>query len=253
MREIEKNYSYSRNNNYLSRYNSKKSKAKGIFRKPDRKTIEKTANQLIASTIIALIIIVAANFNNPFIVKAVDSVKWVVVTNYDFSAAANNIIPSISNIVTGISSKINGEDAVDVSSNSVSIMIIPVDGKITSGFGTREDPINIGKKEQHNGIDIDGVDGTPIKCALDGTVTKIEESDTLGRVVRVKHSDGLETLYGHCSEILVDENQTVKQGEIIAKIGHTGNVTAPHLHFEVIKDSKGIDPLSVIGGSVEAR
>lgn len=257
MREAERNYGYNKSNSYLNRYTSKHPKNNKLIKKPDKKTIEKIFNQFIISSVIALLIIIIANFKEPFIVKAIDSVKWAVGSNYDFKTAVNDIIPVIGSRINEISISINGlfnnDAAIETSSQAVSIMIIPVDGKITSGFGMREDPINSGKQEEHTGIDIDGAEGTPIGCALDGVVVKVEENETMGRTVRIKHLNGLETIYGHCSEILVDENKSVKQGDYIAKIGHTGVVTAPHLHFEVLREGVPVDPLSVIGGIVEAR
>jgi murein DD-endopeptidase MepM/ murein hydrolase activator NlpD len=124
-------------------------------------------------------------------------------------------------------------------------MIMPIDGQVTSEFGMRMDPIS-NENAQHNGIDIAGEIGTPIKAAMDGIVVKVEESKTMGRSIRLSHGNGLETVYGHCSEILMDENQAVKQGDFIAKVGDTGLVTSAHLHFEVIKDGMQIDPMSIV-------
>ena len=146
--------------------------------------------------------------------------------------------------------KMNNGEAVYT---GASVMIMPVNGTITSNFGEREKPSEAGVNELHTGLDIAGDEGTPIKAALDGIVSKLEENNTLGRAVIIKHANGIETLYGHCSEILVTENDTVRQGDYIAKIGHTGNATAPHIHFEVLINGKPVDPLSVIGGIYEQK
>lgn len=257
--EMERNFGYNRNNSYLNRYSPKKPRQNKGTGKFDRKRIEKIANQLIVSGIICLIVITLSNFDNQFINKVVHGARWVVVTDYDFKAAAANLqamIPGIgsnlNNLPGTVDSLMGKTDTVDVMSSGASLMIMPVDGIITSGFGTRQDPITQ-KTAEHWGIDIDGEIGEPIKAAMEGTVVKIEESKSLGRSVILKHSDGIETLYGHCSEILVDENQTVEKGDYIAKVGDTGEVTSAHLHFEVRRDGKLIDPLSMMEGIKELK
>lgn len=260
MREVERNYGYTRNNSYLNRYTSKKSKTRKGMGKFDKKTVERLVNQLIVSAVICLVIIIISNFQGALINKLMGGIGWVVGSNYDFKNAAatvrSSFVPGFDNKLEDVSGTVNGlfgkTDAVDVSASNVSVMIMPVDGKITSGFGRREDPISH-KMAEHYGIDIAGEKGTPIKAAMDGVVVKIEENKTMGRAVTLKHSGGLETLYGHCSEILVDEDQNVKQGDYIAKVGDTGEVTSAHLHFEVRQDGKAIDPLSIFEGVKEPK
>lgn len=256
---MEKNYGYNRNNSYLSRYNAHRSKTnKG--RNIDQKTITRVANQFIVSLSICLVVIILANFNGTFPEKVIGGVKWVVGTDYDFKKTVNSIKNTY---VSGINDKIKSlqegrdnllgqTDAVDASSGSVSLMVMPVEGTITSPFGMRNDPIT-NKQGEHAGIDIAGDKGTPIMAAMDGIVTKIQETSTLGRSVTLVHSGGIETIYGHCSEILVDENQVVKQGDYIAKVGDTGVVTAPHLHFEVRRDGVPIDPMELMPGVMEHK
>jgi len=258
---MERNYGYGRNNSYLNRYASKKTKNKKGLKNIDKDMINRIANQFIVSAVISLLIVVLSNFSSPFVDKIIVGAKWIAGTDYDFKAAASSIktklIPEIDSKLKGISgtagSLLGKGQAVDTSSGSTSDMIMPVDGQITSVFGTRVDPISNEGNEQHKGIDIAGEKGAPIKAALDGVVIKIGENNSIGRSVRVKHDNGLETLYGHCSEILVNENQMVKQGEYIAKVGDTGLVTAAHLHFEVIKDGKQVDPLSILQGVKELK
>jgi murein DD-endopeptidase MepM/ murein hydrolase activator NlpD len=113
---------------------------------------------------------------------------------------------------------------------------------VTSEFGYRIDPIN-GGDDNHTGIDIKMPLGTNIMAVKDGTVTKVVYSDSgYGNRVIIDHGDGLETLYAHCSRILVEEGQEVKQGDVIAKVGSSGKSTGPHLHFEVRVDGKAVNP-----------
>ncbi|HBM80561.1 MAG: M23 family metallopeptidase [Clostridiales bacterium] len=253
MREIERNYSI-RKSDYLSRYSSRYGK-RGVKR-IDKKTIEKIINQFIVSAVIALVIIIISNIKTPFITDFIKNVKWVAHEDYDFkgqfSVFFQKTIPGLTENVKKIPDSILGKNS-SVNTSSDNMMIIPVDGEITSAFGIRNNPVEPGSSEMHGGIDIAASDGTPIKAAMGGTVENVGEDKSLGRMVKIKHDGGLETVYGHCSEILVNKGQSVKQGDIIAKVGHTGNVTGPHVHFEVIKDGTKIDPLNEIRNTAELK
>ncbi len=121
-------------------------------------------------------------------------------------------------------------------------MIAPVTGKITSGFGMRADPIT-NQLTNHTGIDIDAPIGTEVKAALDGVVMLVDEQNQyLGKVIVIRHANDVRTVYAHLSEILVNVEDQVKQGDIIGKTGDTGKTTAPHLHFEVWENGKPVDP-----------
>ncbi|WP_330590641.1 M23 family metallopeptidase [Lacrimispora defluvii] len=104
---------------------------------------------------------------------------------------------------------------------------------VTSEFGGRTDPLT-GAWAGHSGIDLGASKGTSIRAAQAGTVkTVVYGSTGYGYYLTIDHGGGLVTLYGHCSEILVREGQTVKAGETVAKVGSTGRSTGNHLHFEV--------------------
>jgi len=114
---------------------------------------------------------------------------------------------------------------------------------ISSGYGMRYHPI-LKKNKMHTGIDIPAQAGTDILAANDGKVIVASWQTGYGNTVIIDHGGGIATLYSHCSKILVKEGQTVKRGEVIAKVGSTGWSTGPHLHFEVIKDGKTVDPMT---------
>lgn len=121
----------------------------------------------------------------------------------------------------------------------------PLDGdyRISSGFGARTDPIN-GVVKTHGGTDIAAAQGTPILAAADGAVEIAGyNAGGYGYYVKIAHGDGYETLYGHCSVLLVSAGQTVKQGQVIAKVGSTGHSTGPHLHFEVRYNRSKVNPM----------
>lgn len=111
--------------------------------------------------------------------------------------------------------------------------LIPLKGKITSHFGVRNDPFS-GKKARHEGTDIAAPKGTDILAAAGGTVSYIGyDEDGYGKYFKISHSDDISTLYAHCSEILVKKGEKVEAGQIVAKVGSTGQSTGNHLHFEI--------------------
>ncbi len=118
----------------------------------------------------------------------------------------------------------------------------PAQGRISSKFGRRESPLTGKPNEVHNGVDIVVGDGTPVIAMADGVVTKKSSSKWFGNFFFIQHADGYESLYAHCSEILVEPGNSVEGGQLVAKSGHSGLVTGPHLHFGIKKDGKWIDP-----------
>ena len=114
----------------------------------------------------------------------------------------------------------------------------PVRGRVINGFG----PKTTGT--QNDGINVAVPEGTPIKAAEDGVVAYAgNELKSYGNLVLIRHSNGYVTAYAHASEIMVKRDEPIKRGQVIAKSGQTGNVTAPQLHFEIRKGSSPVDPM----------
>ncbi|MFD2045689.1 peptidoglycan DD-metalloendopeptidase family protein [Ornithinibacillus salinisoli] len=113
--------------------------------------------------------------------------------------------------------------------------------KITSDFGLRSDPINR-TDSLHTGIDIRGNFGTPVYATAGGTVIKAEYYGGYGNTIMIRHSNAYQTIYGHLSEIKVEQGDKVKKGELIGSIGSTGRSTGPHLHYEIVKHGEPVDP-----------
>ncbi len=118
----------------------------------------------------------------------------------------------------------------------------PYYGVLTSNFGYRK----FGGGENHKGIDLAGPTGSPIVASDGGTVTFAGTKSGYGLTVMISHGGGVETLYGHCSKLLVKVGQAVAKGEQIAKVGSTGRSTGPHLHFEVRVGGKAVSPWKYI-------
>lgn len=145
------------------------------------------------------------------------------------------------------------DEVFDLAKNKANMMscipaIIPVKGgatKVGSGFGYRIHPI-YKTMQMHTGVDIIVPRGTPIYATGDGTV-EFNRAGTLsgyGIVVVINHGFGYETLYGHMSRMVATTGQKVKRGQLIGYVGSTGMSTAPHLHYEVIKNGKKINPVN---------
>lgn len=125
-------------------------------------------------------------------------------------------------------------------------MMWPLNGPITSEFGWRTHPI-YGTPKYHSGLDIGGDYGEPICAAAAGTVIHSGWISGYGYAVIIDHGGGLTTLYGHNEELLVYVGQVVKQGQVIAHCGSTGNSTGPHCHFEVRQDGEAVSPYDYLG------
>jgi murein DD-endopeptidase MepM/ murein hydrolase activator NlpD len=125
-------------------------------------------------------------------------------------------------------------------------MATPTDGTISSNFGVRRDPIS-GLTKFHEGIDIAAPAGDSIKTPLAGRVISSSTVAGYGNMVEVDHGDGLVTRYAHNSVNLVAPGDEVQAGQSIALIGNTGHSTGPHLHFEVRKGGKPVDPRILLG------
>jgi murein DD-endopeptidase MepM/ murein hydrolase activator NlpD len=126
-------------------------------------------------------------------------------------------------------------------------LLWPVEAPVTSPFGRREG-------YPHEGIDLGVPDGTAVRAAAAGQVVVAgERLSGYGRLLVVDHGDGLSTVYAHNSELLVAEGDRVASGQVIALSGHTGRVTAPHVHFEVRRDGEAVDPLPLLGARPAPR
>lgn len=117
--------------------------------------------------------------------------------------------------------------------------------RFTSGFGYRRDP-KTGGRRMHNGSDFAGPTGTDIFATADGVVTYAGWQSGFGRLVKIQHAFGIETLYAHNSRIRVKKGQRVSRGDHIADMGSTGRSTGTHLHYEVRVNGRPVNPMTYI-------
>lgn len=126
-----------------------------------------------------------------------------------------------------------------------SVEAMPASWPLTErGFVTRE---HLGRVPgEHPGIDIAVEEGSYIRAAGAGVVERAGADPIYGNYVRIRHADGYQSVYGHASELFVRPDDTVQRHEVIALTGNTGTSTAPHLHFEILKDGAPVDPRTLI-------
>jgi murein DD-endopeptidase MepM/ murein hydrolase activator NlpD len=136
-------------------------------------------------------------------------------------------------------------------SRSLSERVMPsgrpiTDGWLSSRFGKRNDPFT-GKRAHHKGLDFAGKKGSDVVAVGDGVITWSGRRSGYGNLVEINHGNGYATRYGHNQRNLVKVGDTVKKGELIALMGSSGRSTGPHVHFEVLRNGKAVNPSRYIG------
>ena len=119
-------------------------------------------------------------------------------------------------------------------------------GWISSGFGERNDPFT-GEREQHSGLDFAGTRGTDVLSVASGVVIWAANRSGYGNTVEIDHGNGYRTRYAHSDKLMVEAGDHVSTGQVIALLGSTGRASAPHVHFEVLKDGARINPARFVG------
>ena len=122
-------------------------------------------------------------------------------------------------------------------------LIVPTTGTVTSGYGKREATDII--SANHAGIDIGATVGTEIIAAMEGTVEEVSSYGDYGNHLKITNGE-VSTLYAHCSKILVNKGDYITQGQKIAEVGNTGRTTGPHLHFEISRSGRTVDPAQIL-------
>lgn len=227
-------------------------KVSGVVMKSDGVNIGVVASEEIGNKAIEIV-------KERYLAKTkVKGIKTVVVNNkityekttcneseiYSAEALSNKIIENNNNKNNVISFTIVKEsEAMPVVSSPKEKLVTlnsslhtPTVGWLTSYFGVRDGIM-------HKGIDVAANLGTPIEAALDGKVSFSGIQNGYGKVVKIDHGNGMETIYAHCNKLYVNAGETIKKGTHIADVGSTGDSTGPHLHFEVKVNGNPVDPL----------
>lgn len=179
-------------------------------------------------------------------------------TNANLMEISGDMLATVSGDVSGESGDVSGDlelisavegvnqlldDAEFVKNNYE--LVLPVSGTVTSNFGCRVADNNM-ISSYHTGIDIGANTGTAIYAAHTGKVTMAKTFSSYGKCIMIEDGD-LKTVYAHCSSINVSEGQNVNKGDLIGKVGMTGNATGPHLHLEIRYQGRFINPADVFG------
>jgi murein DD-endopeptidase MepM/ murein hydrolase activator NlpD len=212
--------------------------------------------QLLISVMIFVIVFCAKLINTSVTNFITDKIKWVLSWNMDI----NDIYGQINDIIAGednpqgsmeaetkedIIEENKGGNLYENADDAGLEFILPVEGSVASYFGEMIDPVtNI--ISFHSGIDIEGHGISDIKAVEDGEVIEVSECREYGKYLKIKHAGGIITLYAHCSKIFVEEGTKTAKGGIIAEIGNDKIAVGTHLHFEVWKDGKPVDPLEFV-------
>lgn len=238
----------------------KKDKKSRKFKCLSKKTIA-----VLTLSAVVLIIHLAAN-NAPVVLQSVFAVSNSNYFNSQDSAKSispdepltvdddlTDVFLDAEEIDSGVSATYNGKldipanvrlDKIDFGSDFCK----PLDSaSVTSLFDYRVNPVT-GRYVFHTGIDLGAAQGANIYAMQSGRVIRAAYDSGYGNFVVIEHSNGIRTLYAHCSKLKVKAGETVKKGQVIALVGSTGNSTGPHLHLEFRKDNQRYDPEWVIGG-----
>ncbi|MBD7913008.1 MULTISPECIES: peptidoglycan DD-metalloendopeptidase family protein [Clostridium] len=141
---------------------------------------------------------------------------------------------------------INGNSNVDNKISNGEGFLKPANGAVTSPYGPRVHPI-FGTNGFHTGVDFGAPNNSSIYASKSGRIVFAGVQSGYGNTVIIDHGGGVQTLYAHCSSILVSYGQNVARGQVVAKVGSTGNSTGPHLHFEVRINGKHTNPMQYLG------
>ncbi len=155
------------------------------------------------------------------------------------SAADTNVMETAGRPQTDVLAVTYGKNQEGPVTLSVLLKSPVENGTVTSTFGERDG-------EFHQGLDLAVSADTPITASLTGTVAKVEEDVSYGKYVLLNHGNGIETRYAHCSEITVQQGDFVKVGDMIAKVGSTGESTGPHVHLELLIHGTPYNPQTVL-------
>jgi len=118
-------------------------------------------------------------------------------------------------------------------------------GWLSSYYGVRKDPFN-GKPTMHKGVDFAGKEDTAIIATASGVVTWASKRYGYGNLIEINHGEGLTTRYGHNKNLLVSVGDVVNKGQKIARMGSTGRSTGPHVHYEILRNNRQIDPIKFV-------
>jgi murein DD-endopeptidase MepM/ murein hydrolase activator NlpD len=227
--------------NYIQNRNS------GGFRLDGKFFIRRLIQDLIGVVVLSFFVITCKLVVTPHTQMAYNYSKSMLDKNYDIIGAVGSVKElnyksletSVTKWLEDIKVKITGTKSIQ--DKIKSSFVLPISGNITSSYGKRTIAVS-GEKENHEGIDIDAKVGSIVVSSSDGRVKECGEDGQLGKYILIDHGMGIETKYGHLSEVSVKVDDKVSKEQVIGKSGNTGKSAAPHLHFELIYMEENVNP-----------
>ena len=174
--------------------------------------------------------------------KVTNEAKNNNTTNQTGIGGASNNETTVTTSSNGSSSKTQMQKDADYIKENFKLGL-PLKGPVTSRYGKREATEIV--SENHYGIDIGVKEGTTVVAAMEGKVSLVSKEGEYGTHIKIVNED-ITTIYAHCSKILVKQGETIKKGQKIALSGNTGRTTGPHLHFEIRRGNRTVDPELVL-------
>jgi murein DD-endopeptidase MepM/ murein hydrolase activator NlpD len=173
-----------------------------------------------------------------------DGVRYVLTVETDFNYLIDKMASfAPKNMDVSVWKRV--QNTVTKPADPLMYMTKPVDGKVVTGYGWRTDPV--AKQEKlYEGIAIEASVGVPVKAAAAGKVKAVTDSAQYGKILVIEHSTDIDSVYGYLGEVMVKPEESVSQGQIVARVGKTVGAVAPLLYFEVREKGKAIDPLTRI-------
>lgn len=224
------------NNQYPSFPYNNKRKRKDTY-------LTRISKQLMVVLLILLVLLLMKYVKNERMDTINQRVRLIFYSDYtnDTVSVFKNKLSGSDNILQNVFNNFK-------KNNEFKLDFLPVDGNIITSYGTSINPTTK-KQEQHKGIDISAKEKTEVKCVFDGIVEKIEDNQALGLTLLIDHKNGYKSLYGHLSEINVNEGENVSIGDVVAVTGKTSDSKTPHLYFEILKDGNQVNPISYLKSS----
>ncbi|MDF2568980.1 MAG: Peptidase family [Sporomusa sp.] len=186
--------------------------------------------------------------------EVTSGVRQVLVTQTDFVYYTTRTIEHVNTYwpnavqLSGIPVLKQVQATISRPADPLLYMTRPVEGQVMTGFGWRTNPV-IKQDTMHEGIELAAQVGTSVRAAATGKVKMVTDSVQFGKMLFIDHGQGVETIYGHLADVLVKEGDAVSQGQVVARVGKTGEATsAPVLYFELRENGKAIDPVARIKG-----
>jgi len=196
--------------------------------------VRKLLWQTVASVLIFFLVIGVFQLQSPWAGRVKTVVRGWFTEDYDIETVLKFFT------AVGLWGDTFERAAMEASSQGVEQLMVPVSGQITRPYGwvVNSDQSRIFS----DGIIIAAPENTPVKAAMSGKVSRIANHEELGRIIEISNEQGYTITYGHCKEILVNLDDEITAGQVIARVGKTGNAPTAQLYLRIVKDKKTLDP-----------